>query len=163
MWQVIWEAIIEEFSDVPDMESAIRIVFRLLIAGILGGLLGYERERRGKSAGIRTHMLVSVGAALFIVVSQQSGVSPDDMTRVIQGVLQGIGFLGAGAIIIGTIKERSRGLTTAANIWAAAGIGVSAGLGLGATAVLSTFVILFILLVIPLFFPKMYKETNNKD
>ena len=70
---------------------------RLVLAAALGGLLGYEREQRGKAAGLRTHMLVALGAALFVLVPQQSGMSNTDMSRVIQGVITGMGFLGAGA------------------------------------------------------------------
>ncbi len=86
MWQVITETLASEFSDLPDAGQVTRIVLRLVIAAILGGVLGYERERQGKAAGVRTHMLVALGAALFVLVPQQAGVSGADMTRVIQGV-----------------------------------------------------------------------------
>ena len=88
-----------EFSDVPDAAQLTRIVVRLLLAALLGGILGYEREQKGKAAGIRTHMLVALGAALFVLVPQQAGMGIADMSRVIQGIVAGIGFLGAGAII----------------------------------------------------------------
>ena len=139
---------LSEFSDIPDATQITRITLRLLIAAILGGLLGYERERNGKNAGVRTHMLVAIGAALFILVPQQAGASTEDLTRVLQGLIAGIGFLGAGAIIQGTKDVETRGLTTAAGLWVTAAIGVSAGMGRESTAVLSTLLALFVLSVI---------------
>lgn len=147
MWHQIWTTVIAEFSDLSDVESVTKVVVRLLVAGLLGGLLGFERERRGKSAGIRTHMLVAVGAATFVLVTQQNGATADSISRVFQGVVQGVGFLGAGAIIISS--EKCTGLTTAASIWATAGIGMTAGLGLESTAVLATLIILLILAAVP--------------
>lgn len=163
MWQQIWTTIVSEFSDLPDVESVTRITVRMLVAGFLGGLLGYERERRGKNAGVRTHMLVAVGAATFVLVSQQNGASPDSITRVFQGVVQGVGFLGAGAIIIGTAGDRNTGLTTAASIWATAGIGMTAGLGMEATAVLATVIILFILTVVPKILRPIRAKSEGRD
>lgn len=142
--------IIAEFSDMPDFSTITRITVRLLTAAFLGGILGFERERKARSAGVRTHMLVAVGAAIFVVGPLQSGMEIEDLSRVLQGIIQGIGFLGAGAIIVRTSKHQVEGLTTAANIWATAGIGVLAGLGLEATAVLSTAIVLVILAVVPM-------------
>jgi putative Mg2+ transporter-C (MgtC) family protein len=149
----IWTTIVSEFSDVPDVSTITRITLRLVLAAVLGGILGYERERKGRSAGVRTHMLVAVGAALFVIGPTQAGMSIEDMSRVIQGIVQGIGFLGAGAIIVRTAQKEVEGLTTAANIWATAGIGVIVGLGLEATAVLSAAIILIILAAVPLLIP----------
>lgn len=148
MWQEIWNTVLSEFSDIPDATQITRITLRLLVAAILGGLLGYERERNGKNAGVRTHMLVAIGAALFILVPQQAGASTEDLTRVLQGLIAGVGFLGAGAIIQGTKDVETRGLTTAAGLWVTAAIGVSAGMGRESTAVLSTLLALFVLSVI---------------
>ncbi len=148
MWQEIWNTVLSEFSDIPDATQITRITLRLLVAAILGGLLGYERERSGKNAGVRTHMLVAIGAALFILVPQQAGASTEDLTRVLQGLIAGIGFLGAGAIIQGTKDVETRGLTTAAGLWVTAAIGASAGMGRESTAVLSTLLALFVLSVI---------------
>ena len=149
MWQEIWNTVLSEFSDVPDATQATRIVLRLLVAAALGGLLGYERERQGKSAGLRTHMLVAIGAALFVLIPQQSGASTADLTRVLQGLTAGVGFLGAGAIIVGNREVETRGLTTAASIWVTASIGAAAGMGRESTAVLSTLIALLILSVVP--------------
>lgn len=147
--QEIWATIVSEFSDIPDVSTMTRITLRLALAAILGGILGYERETKARNAGVRTHMLVAVGAALFVIGPLQSEMPMPDMSRVLQGIIQGIGFLGAGAIIVRARQQKVQGLTTAANIWATAGIGVLAGLGLDATAVLSTAIVLIILAVIP--------------
>ncbi len=147
--QQIWTTIQSEFSDIPNIAQATKVVLRLLIASLLGGLIGYERELRGKSAGLRTHMLVALGAALFILVPQQAGASSQDVSRILQGLIAGVGFLGAGAIMIGQQKENETGLTTAASVWITAAIGITVGIGFEATAVLSTFITLVILALIP--------------
>ena len=149
MWQEIWNTVLSEFSDIPDATQITRIILRLLVAAVLGGLLGYEREQQGKSAGVRTHMLVAIGAALFVLIPQQAGASTTDLTRVLQGLIAGVGFLGAGAIIMGTKQVETRGLTTAASIWVTAAIGMAAGMGRESTAILSTLVALFVLSVVP--------------
>ncbi|MBR2658107.1 MgtC/SapB family protein [Yoonia sp.] len=154
MLQEIWVTIIAEFSDLPDATTITIISLRLLTAALLGGILGYERERKARSAGVRTHMLVAVGAALFVLGPLQAGMEIADMSRVIQGVVQGIGFLGAGAIIVRRTQHQVEGLTTAASIWATAGIGVLAGLGLEATAILSTVIVLIILAAVPRVVPR---------
>ena len=123
MWNDIWGTVVAEFSDLHDVAEITRVCVRLLVAMVLGGLLGYERELRGTAAGLRTHMLVAVGAALFVLVPLQAGTQLADMSRVLQGVIAGIGFLGAGAIIkLG--EQQVRGVTTAASIWATAAIGI---------------------------------------
>lgn len=114
----------------PDPAHLGRVALRLLVAAIAGGLIGLERERAEKAAGMRTHILVSVGAALWVVAPLERGTPPDDVSRVIQGIVTGIGFLGAGVIL--QIKERKQvvGLTTAASIWVTAAVGTAVGLGL---------------------------------
>lgn len=153
MWQEIWAAFVGEFADIPDLRTMTRITLRLVLAAILGGVIGYEREVKASSAGIRTHMLVAVGAALFVLAPLQSGMAISDISRVLQGIIQGIGFLGAGAIIVRNGQQKIQGLTTAANIWVTAGIGIVVGLGLEATAVLSTLIVLIILAVLPRILP----------
>lgn len=159
MGEEIWATVVKEFSDVPDVTTIIRITMRLVFAALLGGILGYERELKRRSAGVRTHMLVAVGAALFVIGPMQSGMPLEDMSRVLQGIVQGIGFLGAGAIIVRTRQQLVEGLTTAANIWATAGIGIIAGLGLESTAVLSTAVVLIILAAVPHIVPTLSKTS----
>lgn len=148
-WQEVWNTVAQEFSDLPDAGGVTRITLRLLIAAILGGVLGFEREQKRKAAGLRTHMLVSLGAALFVLTPQQAGVSDADLTRVLQGLVAGVGFLGAGAIVKGSDDAETKGLTTAAGIWLTAAIGVAAGMGREATAVLSTLLALLILYTVP--------------
>lgn len=149
MLDLIWLTVLSEFSDLSNVTQITKVVLRLITASILGGLLGYEREMKGKSAGIRTHMLVALGAAIFIIVPQQAGVSPEEVSRVLQGLIAGVGFLGAGAIMIGQQKENETGLTSAASIWITAAIGVTVGMGFEATAVLSTVITLAILALVP--------------
>jgi putative Mg2+ transporter-C (MgtC) family protein len=148
-WQQIADAVAAEFSDIPGVSDATTVTMRLVIAALLGGLLGYEREQSGKAAGLRTHMLVAQGAALFVLVPQQSGMSNEDMSRVIQGVITGMGFLGAGAILKMTSEETIKGLTTAAGLWVTAAIGIAVGLGREASAVLSAVLVVIILHLIP--------------
>lgn len=164
MAEDIWLTIISEFSDVPDLSTLTRITVRVVLAAVLGGILGLDRERKGRSAGVRTHMLVAVGAALFVLGPLQSGMEIGDLSRVLQGIVQGVGFLGAGAIMVRSAQHQIEGLTTAANIWATAGIGVMAGLGLEATAVLSAFVVLIILAAVPVILPKAaVSDARNDD
>ncbi len=144
----IWQTVVSEFSDIADIKEATIIVLRLALAVTLGAAIGYERELRGKDAGLRTHMLVSLGAAIFILVPVTSGMQPSDVSRVMQGVIAGIGFLGAGAILKQEKDQEVKGLTTAASIWVAAAVGLSAGYGREATAVASTLVALFVLSVL---------------
>lgn len=105
------------------------LALRLLIAGLLGGLVGFERELRAKEAGIRTHFVVALGSALFMIISQYAfGDQAHDAARVAAQVVSGIGFIGAGVIIFQ--KNVVRGVTTAAGLWVAAAIGLSAGAGM---------------------------------
>jgi putative Mg2+ transporter-C (MgtC) family protein len=148
MGEEIWSAVIQEFSDLGSVGDITRVLMRMTLAVLLGGLLGYERESVGASAGLRTHMLVSLGSALFILIPLQAGMRIEDLSRVLQGVTAGIGFLGAGAILKQQDRNDIKGLTTAASVWLAAAIGVAAGMGREATAVASAvfaFVILAIL------------------
>lgn len=150
-WQEVATTLREEFSDLPSISQVVRIVVRLLLAAILGGALGFEREQKGKAAGIRTHMLVALGSALFVIIPEQVGVKPADLSRVLQGVIAGVGFLGAGTIIKGREEENVKGLTTAAGIWLTSAIGIAAGMGRESSAVLSTILALMILALVPRF------------
>ncbi len=149
-WVEVAQTISEEFSDISDPSQVTRVCVRLTMAVILGGLLGYERETHGISAGLRTHMLVALGAALFVLVPLEAGITPADLSRVLQGVITGVGFLGAGAIIKLSQEQEIKGLTTAASVWLTAAIGVAAGMGRESTAILSTLFALFILAVLRL-------------
>jgi len=116
----------------------VRITVRLIVAMIFGAVIGIQRERAGKPAGLRTHMLVALGAAVFIIASGEFGMNPDSISRVIQGLVTGIGFLGAGAILKLYDKRAVEGLTTAAGIWMTAALGVAVGLGRFGLALVAT-------------------------
>ncbi len=121
------------------------MALRLLLAAVLGGIIGYQRERAGKEAGLRTNMLICIGAALFTVVSEYGFTGPADPSRIAAGVVTGIGFLGAGAIIFRSREHMITGLTTAATIWVVAGIGVAVGAGLYIAGVVVTALALIVL------------------
>ena len=149
MWEEVANTLVEEFSSLPDAAEVTRVMVRLLLAALLGGIVGYEREHKGKAAGLRTHMLVAMGAALFVLVPERGGMDIADMSRVIQGVVAGVGFLGAGAIIKRHSEEQVQGLTTAAGIWMTAAIGVACGLGREAIALPATLLAIVILVMLP--------------
>ncbi|HZY16488.1 MAG TPA: MgtC/SapB family protein [Ramlibacter sp.] len=144
-WDTIRQTVAAEFSDLGELRQVTQLVLRLLLAALLGGLLGLERERHGKPAGIRTHMLVAASSVLIVLVPLQMGMGEDALARVLQGLLAGVGFVCAGSILKLEHDERVEGLTTAAGIWMTAAIGVAAGMGREMTAVLSTALVLAIL------------------
>jgi putative Mg2+ transporter-C (MgtC) family protein len=120
-----------EFGDLSAAE-AVQLGVRLVVAGLIGGFLGWERERAGKSAGLRTHILVAVGSAAMVAVPLQAGYATDSISRVVQGLIAGVGFLGAGCILKRDDAGGDtsvRGLTTAAGIWLTAAAGIAAGMG----------------------------------
>jgi putative Mg2+ transporter-C (MgtC) family protein len=126
------------------MSLELEMVVRILVALALGAAIGYQRERSGKPAGLRTHILIAVGAALFTVASLFGFGSSADAARVAAGVVAGIGFIGAGAIIHRGGGDIVAGLTTAATIWAVAAIGLAAGAGLFLVAGVTTGVTLLV-------------------
>jgi putative Mg2+ transporter-C (MgtC) family protein len=162
-WQEVVDTLQSEFSDITDPAQLTRITVRLLIAALLGGILGYEREHRGKAAGIRTHMLVCMGAALFVLVPRLAGADDAALSRVVQGLVAGIGFLGAGTILKDGVRSAAqvKGLTTAAGLWMTAAIGVAAGMGREATAVLSTLLALGVLSLVPRWIEHAVLETES--
>jgi putative Mg2+ transporter-C (MgtC) family protein len=140
--ELFWE---ELTSGLPDTRELARVIIRLIAATLLGAVIGIERERAGKPAGLRTHILVTLGTTVFVFACSSVGMSSDDVSRVIQGIATGIGFIGAGAILKLTEARDIQGLTTAASIWMTAAIGVAVGLGSLGVAVLSTVLTLLIL------------------
>jgi putative Mg2+ transporter-C (MgtC) family protein len=140
----------------------LNISFRLCIALLIGGIIGWERQIRRKPAGLRTHMLVTLGSALFAIIPLQTGqlqASPDALSRVIQGIATGVGFLGAGEIVRQSSQPSEqleiKGLTSAAAIWVSAGLGIAAGCGLwqlGLIGAILTFLIL-----------KLFKRLEKRD
>jgi putative Mg2+ transporter-C (MgtC) family protein len=122
----------EEFFKTPEGPIGIhigRIFARLTAAAVLGGAVGFERRREGKSAGLRTHMLVALGAAVFTLIPEEGKMTNADLSRVIQGVAAGIGFLGAGTILKLEEQHRIEGLTSAASVWLTAAVGTAVGAG----------------------------------
>jgi putative Mg2+ transporter-C (MgtC) family protein len=112
---------------------------------ILGGIVGVQRERVGKPAGLRTHMLVSLGTAVVVLSCQGVGMEMDGLSRVIQGIVTGIGFVGAGTILKLTDQREIQGLTTATGLWMTAAIGVAVGLGALGIAVIATLLTVIVL------------------
>ena len=135
MLEIIW---IELTSGMPDRTELAHVMIRLVAAILLGAVVGYEREQAGKEAGLRTHILVAMGTTLFVLAATGSGMNLDGVSRVIQGLVAGIGFLGAGAILKLSATREIKGLTTAAGIWVTAAIGVTVGLGSLGLAILAT-------------------------
>lgn len=141
---------------------------RIMLAMLLGGIIGAERERKNRSAGFRTHILVTVGSCMFMIVSismpmmistMPNGiVNNADPGRIAAQVVSGIGFLGAGAII--QDKGKVRGLTTAASLWVVAAIGLAAGAGMYFTATATTFFLFLILTVFAKFEEKTMRKTK---
>lgn len=160
MWTEITGGIQREFSDLGDVSQITTVCVRLVVAVALGALLGYERESVGASAGLRTHMLVSLGSAMFVLIPLQAGMGIADISRVLQGVTAGVGFLGAGAILKSQDDNQIKGLTTAAGLWLTAAVGIAAGMGREATAVLSALFALAILSLLK--FTKGAKPPENK-
>lgn len=153
-----------EFLDDPQ----IRIVFQLLLAAILGGLVGLEREYKRKEAGLRTYSLVSLGAALFTIIAFQVADSyigkPEvsfDPSRIVGQIVLGIGFLGAGLIIFRGFHIE--GLTTAAGLWLVAAIGTAIGIGLYFVAIFVTFLALLILAGLRLLEEKVFESKGPEE
>ncbi len=135
-----------------DLGSWLELIQRLTLALLAGGVIGWNRHTRGKAAGLRTYMLVSLSAALFIMVLSESSSEPlpSAISRVIQGIATGIGFLGAGMIVHqsltdGEHHDRIEGLTSAAGIWVAAALGILAACGLWQITLIGTLLAILIL------------------
>ncbi|MGV3466356.1 MAG: MgtC/SapB family protein [Heyndrickxia sp.] len=148
------------------MTEEIELIARLVIAGILGALVGFEREKRFKEAGLRTHFLVAVGSALAMIVSKyafydvvHSGTIELDPSRIAAGVVSGVGFLGAGTILVQ--RQSVRGLTTAAGLWATAGIGLAIGSGMYIVSICGTVLVLVGLEVLKRLFQPIIPKTHK--
>jgi putative Mg2+ transporter-C (MgtC) family protein len=148
-FQAIADAARTEFADFDDAATFVPLMLRLLLAAGLGAMLGYEREAMGKSAGVRTHALVAMGAALFVGVPLLAHVGDSAVSRVVQGLVAGVGFLGAGAIVKGRPGEEIVGLTTAATIWTTAALGMTVAMGRDLAAVGAAVIALLILRAMP--------------
>jgi len=139
---LLWQDLTTGF---PDRTRIAIVVIRVIAAVLLGGFLGIERERTGKPAGFRTHILVCLGTAVVVLACTEVKMSVDGLSRVVQGIVTGIGFIGAGSILKLSEQREIKGLTTAAGLWMTAIIGISVGLGALGLAVIGTLLALFVL------------------
>ena len=132
---VLWQELI---YGLPDGRHLAIVIIRVMAAVILGGILGIQRERAGKPAGLRTHMIVCLGTAVVVLACLASSMDMSGLSRVVQGIVTGIGFIGAGSILKLSEQREIRGLTTAAGLWMTAAIGVAVGLGSLGVALIGT-------------------------
>ena len=142
---IVWA---ELAGGLPDPTQLVRVTLRLLTAMLVGAVVGLQRQQVGSPAGLRTHMLVAMGGALFVLVPLEVGMAWSEVSRVMQGLTAGIGFLGGGTIVKWSGEREVHGLTTAAGIWMMAAIGVAAGLGRWSTAVLGAILTWIVLAII---------------
>jgi len=152
---ILWQ---ELTLGIHDSKQLLRAAIRLLAAMLLGGIVGIQRERSGKPAGLRTHMLVCTGTAVFVLSCISAGMAFDALSRVIQGIATGIGFIGAGSILKLSQEHEIKGLTTAAGVWMTAAIGVTVGLGAVGLALMVTALALIVLAL-----EKPLEELVRKD
>ncbi len=152
------------------MELELDLILRIFVAALLGGIIGLEREYRAKEAGFRTHFLVALGSALFMVVSaygfEEAAAMPGhrvDVSRVASQVVSGIGFIGAGTIIFQKNENAVRGLTTAAGLWVVAAIGLACGGGMYRVAIASTLLVLIGLEAFNYFLHKFDRHRSKWD
>jgi putative Mg2+ transporter-C (MgtC) family protein len=157
---ILWEELV---FGLPDARQLLQVFIRLIAASLLGAVVGLQRESAGKPAGVRTHMLVSLGTAVFVLACSTAGMSLDGQSRVIQGIVTGIGFIGAGNILKISEERDIQGLTTAAGIWMTAAIGVAVGLGSLGVALLSTVFALAILALVVLLEERAEMRRARKD
>lgn len=157
---IIWEELSYGF---PDIRQFAHAIIRLFAAMFLGAVIGLQRERVGKPAGIKTHILATFGTTVFVLACISYGMEKDALSRVIQGIVTGIGFLGAGAILKLDDTRDIKGLTTAASIYVSAGIGVAVGLGALGLAILATVLTMVVLAIIGKFELGAAKKDDAPD
>jgi putative Mg2+ transporter-C (MgtC) family protein len=132
---VLWQELI---YGLPDGRHLAIVLIRVVAAVLLGGILGIQREKARKPAGLRTHMIVCLGTAVVVLSCLASNMDMSGLSRVIQGIVTGIGFIGAGSILKLSEQREIKGLTTAAGLWMTAAIGVAVGLGSLGVALIGT-------------------------
>ena len=140
--ELLWQ---ELTHGLPDGRQFATFLIRVIAAVVLGGIVGIEREKARKPAGLRTHILVSLGTAIVVLACAGSGMDMAGLSRVIQGIVTGIGFIGAGSILKLDEERDIKGLTTAAGLWLTAAIGVACGLGSLGVAMIGAVLALVIL------------------
>ena len=152
--EILWH---ELTAGMADRGHLAIVLLRTIAAVVLGGIVGAQREKVGKPAGLRTHMLVCLGTAVVVLGCSGVGMDMAGLSRVIQGIVTGIGFIGAGTILKLTEQREIEGLTTAAGLWMTAAIGVACGLGALGIAVIAT-----VLMVIVLALQGVEEALNNR-
>ena len=154
---VFWD---ELTFGLPERRQLIQVVVRILASAMIAGIIGFQREASGKRAGLRTHVLVALGSTIFVLGAANSGMHEDAVSRIIQGIVTGIGFIGAGTIL----KQETKiyGLTTAAGLWTTCAIGVMVGLGELGIALIGAFVTFLVLHALG-WIEKEYIDPNDRD
>jgi len=145
----------------PDRTRLAVVLIRVIAATLLGAFVGIERERAGKPAGLRTHILVCLGTTVVVLACSSVNMGLDGLSRVIQGIVTGIGFVGAGSILKLSEQREIRGLTTAAGLWMTAAIGVAVGLGGLGLAVIGTVLTLLVLALEHMVDSRIRTRKNN--
>jgi putative Mg2+ transporter-C (MgtC) family protein len=158
--EVLWQELTAGLADLGQLE---RVLLRVITATLLGALVGFERERAGKPAGFRTHILVCLGTAIVVLACAGSRMDSAGLSRVIQGIVTGIGFIGAGSILKISEHRDIQGLTTAAGIWMTAAIGIACGLGTIGLALIATAMTLIVLWVLRVIEARADKTKENAD
>ena len=155
-------ALWQELSrSLPQLDEAARLGLRLMAALIVGAVIGFQRELSHKPAGLRTHLLVALGSTLLVTAVVNAGMQSADVSRVIQGLITGIGFLGGGTILKLTQEHEIRGLTTAAGIWLTAAASIAVGLGKFADAFVGVLFALIVLTVVSRFEPRADRSESQ--
>lgn len=147
----------------PDLTHLVRILGRLSVALIIGAAIGLQRQVAHKTAGMRTHMLVALGTSLLLVTASDAGLSNSDLSRIVQGIITGIGFLGGGAILKLTDEHEIHGLTTAAGIWLTAAAAAAAGLGQTVAALIGLIFALIVLAVLGKYAPPLKPRADREE
>jgi len=145
----------------PSWEQALEVAERFVLAVVLGGIIGYEREQVGKSAGLRTHMLVALGSTMFTLAPIVGGMTIESAGRVIQGITTGVGFIGAGTILKRPDSLEVQGLTTAATLWLTAALGVAVGVGQVWLPILGVIIALVVLQVVGAIWGKTHASSPS--
>jgi putative Mg2+ transporter-C (MgtC) family protein len=140
--ETLWEELTLGLGSAAQAE---RMMLRVVVAVVLGGIVGMQREQAGKPAGVRTHMLVCLGTAVVVLACTGMGMQQDAQSRVIQGIVTGIGFIGAGSILKLAGERDIQGLTTAAGLWMTAAIGIACGVGTVGIALIAAVLTLIVL------------------
>lgn len=155
---VLWN---ELTFGLPERKQLIQVIVRLLASVIVAGIIGFQRETAGKSAGLRTHILVSLGSTVFVLGCIGAGMHEDALSRVIQGIVTGIGFIGAGTIL--KRETQIEGLTTSAGLWTTCAIGVVIGLGELGIALISAVIALIVLTVVRWVEERYVDSASDRD